>query len=109
MEIPFKKQGWIYQEPNVLNISCPFIKVHQGGAGMESFTENEKAILSGFCTNTDLDCFALVNLPEAVKGALFSRYSRSPKSLRRVLLDEFILNPETGFDAIAGHADESGE
>jgi thymidylate synthase ThyX len=30
-----------------------------------------------------------VNLPETVKGALFARYSRSPKSLRRLFLDEF--------------------
>ena len=34
--------------------------------------------------------FALVNLPEVVKGALFARYSRSPKSLRRLFLDEFL-------------------
>ena len=34
--------------------------------------------------------FALVNLPEVVKGALFARYSRSPKSLRRLFLDEFV-------------------
>ena len=33
--------------------------------------------------------FALVNLPETVKGALFARYSRSAKSLRRLFLDEF--------------------
>ena len=33
--------------------------------------------------------FALVNLPEAVKGALFARYSRTTKSLRRLFLDEF--------------------
>jgi thymidylate synthase ThyX len=45
-----------------------------------------------------------MNLPEAVKGALFSRYSRSSKSLRRVLLDEFILNPESGFGAMVGEA-----
>ena len=33
--------------------------------------------------------FALVNLPEVVKGALFARYSRTQKSLRRLFLDEF--------------------
>jgi thymidylate synthase ThyX len=33
--------------------------------------------------------FALTNLPETVKGALFARYSRSAKSLRRLFLDEF--------------------
>ncbi|MEZ5310796.1 MAG: hypothetical protein R2735_09440 [Microthrixaceae bacterium] len=31
-----------------------------------------------------------MNLPEVVKGALFARYSRSPKSLRRLFLDEFV-------------------
>ncbi|MCX8196707.1 MAG: FAD-dependent thymidylate synthase [Candidatus Micrarchaeota archaeon] len=71
---------------------------------VEEFSQEEKAILSQFCTNTDSDVFALINLPEVVKGALFSRYSRSSKSLRRLLLDEFILNPESGFEAIAGKA-----
>lgn len=69
---------------------------------MEKFTDNEKAILSQFCTNLESDCFVLINLPEVVKGALFSRYSRSSKSLRRVLLEEFIQNPESGFEAIVG-------
>ena len=31
-----------------------------------------------------------MNLPEVVKGALFARYSRSAKSLRRLFLDEFV-------------------
>jgi len=75
----------------------------------DRFSEKETAILSQFCTNTDSDIFALINLPEAVKGALFSRYSRSGKSLRRVLLDEFILNPESGFEAIVGEAKGRGE
>jgi thymidylate synthase ThyX len=76
---------------------------------MENFTQKEQEILSRFCTNLDSDVFVLTNLPEVVKGALFSRYSRSSKSLRRVLLDEFILNPESGFDAIVGNAVGSGE
>ncbi|MEM4634172.1 MAG: FAD-dependent thymidylate synthase [Candidatus Anstonellaceae archaeon] len=75
----------------------------------EKFSEKEKAILSQFCTNVDSDVFALINLPEVVKGALFSRYSRSSKSLRRLLLDEFILNPESGFEAIVGEAKGRGE
>jgi len=75
----------------------------------ENFTDKEKSILSQFCTNTASDVFALINLPEAVKGALFSRYSRSAKSLRRVLLEEFILNPESGFQAIVGEAAGRGE
>ena len=59
-------------------------------------------------TNLDKPVFVLINLPEVVKGALFSRYSRSAKSLRRVLLDEFILKPEMGFKEIVGHAAAQG-
>ncbi|MBI2965752.1 MAG: FAD-dependent thymidylate synthase [Chloroflexi bacterium] len=67
----------------------------------ESFTPAEIEVLSRFFTNTDLPVFALVNLPEVVKGALFARYSRSPKSLRRLFLDEFVNRPEAGLSAIA--------
>src|ERR1035437_10156414 len=56
----------------------------------ESFTAAEEAILRRYVTNLDLPVFALVNLPEVVKGALFARYSRSSKSLRRLFLDEFV-------------------
>lgn len=69
---------------------------------MEEFTEEEKEVIKPFFTNLDKPVFALVNLPEVVKGALFSRYSRSAKSLRRVLLDEFIMKPEMGFKEIVG-------
>jgi len=55
----------------------------------EEFTEAERSILSPYFTNLDGPVFALINLPEVVKGALFARYSRSPKSLRRLFLDEF--------------------
>lgn len=72
------------------------------------FTEEENKILSQFMTNIDKPIFALVNLPEVVKGALFSRYSRSAKNLRRVLLDEFILKPETGFNEIVNYQVSSG-
>jgi thymidylate synthase ThyX len=56
----------------------------------EHFTPGEEAILRRYVTNLHLPVFALVNLPEVVKGALFARYSRSPKSLRRLFLDEFV-------------------
>src|SRR5689334_4069673 len=65
------------------------------------FSEAEAALLGRFFTNLDRPVFALRNLPEVVKGALFSRYSRTEKSLRRVLLDEFINEPESGFDRLA--------
>ncbi len=56
----------------------------------EAFTAEESEILRRYFTNLDGPVFALVNLPEVVKGALFARYSRSPKSLRRLFLDEFV-------------------
>jgi thymidylate synthase ThyX len=75
---------------------------------MTEFTPEEEKILAPFFTNLDKPIFALKNLPEVVKGALFSRYSRTAKSLRRVLLDEFINAPEMGFEAIVGHQQERG-
>src|SRR5215510_3136762 len=56
----------------------------------ERFTPEEQAALAPYVTNLDRPVFALVNLPEVVKGALFARYSRSAKSLRRLFLDEFL-------------------
>ena len=56
---------------------------------METFTPDERRVLAPYFTDLDGPVFALVNLPEVVKGALFARYSRSPKSLRRLFLDEF--------------------
>ncbi len=53
------------------------------------FTDDERARLAPYFTNLDGHIFALTNLPETVKGALFARYSRSAKSLRRLFLDEF--------------------
>jgi thymidylate synthase ThyX len=55
-----------------------------------AFSESETAALAPYFTNLDQPVFALQNLPETVKGALFARYSRSPKSLRRLFLDEFL-------------------
>jgi thymidylate synthase ThyX len=55
----------------------------------EEFSSEEKQALAPYFTNVDQPVFALRNLPEVVKGALFARYSRSPKSLRRLFLDEF--------------------
>src|SRR5687767_13978684 len=58
----------------------------------EAFTEDERRILQPYFSNLDSHVFALTNLPETVKGALFARYSRSAKSLRRLFLDEFAGN-----------------
>ena len=56
----------------------------------DTFTADEIQALTPYFTNTDKPVFALMNLPETVKGALFARYSRSAKSLRRLFLDEFL-------------------
>jgi thymidylate synthase ThyX len=56
----------------------------------ETFTPDEQKALAPYFTNLDSPVFALINLPEVVKGALFARYSRSAKSLRRLFLDEFL-------------------
>src|SRR5947209_17538954 len=56
----------------------------------DEFTREERAALAPYVSNLDGPVFVLVNLPEVVKGALFARYSRSPKSLRRLFIDEFV-------------------
>src|ERR1700683_5460095 len=74
----------------------------------ESFLASEEAVLRRYVTNLDRPVFALVNLPEVVKGALFARYSRSSKSLRRLFLDEFVgdldLTGDLTVDASVGVA-----
>ncbi|HEX8802996.1 MAG TPA: FAD-dependent thymidylate synthase [Acidimicrobiales bacterium] len=65
----------------------------------EEFTPAEGDVLRRYFTNLDGPVFALVNLPEVVKGALFARYSRSPKSLRRLFLDEFVGDLDIAGDA----------
>jgi len=72
----------------------------------ETFTTHEAEILRRYFTNLDQPVFALVNLPEVVKGALFARYSRSAKSLRRLFLDEFVgeldISGDASVDATVG-------
>lgn len=58
---------------------------------MDQWTNSEAELLSRYLTNLDRSVFALRDLPEVVKGALFSRYSRSEGSLRQVLLREFLM------------------
>lgn len=68
----------------------------------ESFSESQQQVLEHFVTNTKGSVFCLRNLPEVIKGALFSRYSRSNLGLRTLLLKEFISNEEeTAFHQIA--------
>lgn len=68
----------------------------------EEFSESQIKILERYVTNASSNIFVLRNLPEVIKGALFSRYSRSSLGLRSLLLKEFILNEDTAFQAIAG-------
>jgi thymidylate synthase ThyX len=56
---------------------------------VDSLTADERALLAPHVTNLDRPVFALVGLPETVKGALFARYSRYPGTLRRLMIDEF--------------------
>jgi thymidylate synthase ThyX len=72
---------------------------------VETFSETERACLEAHFTNLDRPVFALVSLPETVKGALFARYSRYPGTLRRLFLDEFATDlPPTDqrWDAVEG-------
>lgn len=72
---------------------------------MSGLTDQQQRLLKPYFTNLDQPVFVLKNLPEVVKGALFSRYSRTTKSLREVLLTEFLENPELGF----GQANDAAE
>ena len=62
----------------------------------DEFTDEERKLLQPYFSNVDGPVFALINLPEVVKGALFARYSRTPKSIRRLFLDEFAEIAEAG-------------
>ncbi len=73
------------------------------------FTAEEKSRLAPFFTNLDRSTFGL-KLPQEVAGALFSRYSRSTKSLRRTFLDEFLGDPALGLsDLLDGQTDPADD
>jgi len=59
----------------------------------DDLTPEERARIAPYVTDPVGPVFALTHLPEAVKGALFARYSRSANSVRRILLDEFVPEP----------------
>jgi thymidylate synthase ThyX len=73
---------------------------------VEEFTPSESEVLRRYFTNLDQPVFALVNLPEVVKGALFARYSRTHLSLRRLFLKEFVgdldMSGDLTIDATVG-------
>jgi len=72
---------------------------------VEQFSPEERAVLAPHFTNLERPVFALVNLPETVKGALFARYSRYSGTVRRLYLEEFAADAPAGgrpFDAEEG-------
>lgn len=81
----------------------------ENGSGENGWTAEESALLSRYVTNLSRPVFALRNLPEVVKGALFARYSRSHKDLRRLLVDEFADDlADSDTDGRSTHVDASG-
>ncbi len=76
---------------------------------VETFTEAERERLRPRFTNLDRPVFALVNLPETAKAALFARYSRYPGTLRRLFLDEFADDLPEPDAAGAGGMGDAGE
>lgn len=66
----------------------------------DAFTEDEKRILEPYFTNLDKLTFAFTSMvPEEVVAVLFSKYSRSPHSIRKNFLD-LVKDPESGFQKI---------
>lgn len=75
------------------------------------FTSEQLKQLENFVTNTKDSIFVLKNLPEVIKGALFSRYSRSYLGLRELLLRDFIHDETSAFEQIAmdSHSQSSSQ
>jgi thymidylate synthase ThyX len=73
---------------------------------VESFSDEERALLAPHFTNLDRPVFALVNLPETVKGALFARYSRYSGTVRRLFLEEFAADVAEGSRPFDGQEGE---
>jgi thymidylate synthase ThyX len=76
---------------------------------VESYTEAERRRLEPHFTNLDGPVFAVTNLPETVKGALFARYSRYPGTLRRLFLDEFADDLPEGIQPDRGEGRRAAE
>ncbi len=70
----------------------------------ETLTADQAQLVAPFFTNIDRSVVALKNLPEVIKGALFSRYSRTAKGVRHLFLDEFFGQPALGIEQIAPNA-----
>ena len=70
----------------------------------DDLSAEERERIAPHFTDLDGPVFALINLPETVKGALFARYSRYPGTLRRLFLAEFAdsLPPVANVDGDEG-------
>src|SRR5512132_771733 len=61
----------------------------KGRFPMPRFTDEEKALLAPYVTDTEGDIFAVTGL-QGIVGAVYARYSRAQGGFRETLLKEFI-------------------
>ena len=64
----------------------------------ENFNSEEKLKLESHFSNIDKSVFVIITPNQVDRGALMSRYSRTDKTMRRVFIDEFLPNPNRGFE-----------
>lgn len=60
------------------------------------FSASEEKILLEHFSNANDSVFAIITPQQVDRGALMSRYSRTDKSMRRIFLDEFLINKNRG-------------
>ena len=75
---------------------------------LETLDDADRAQLEPWVSNLDSPVFALNGLSQVTAAALFARYSRSPKSLRRLLLDEFLKGEAVVPELAAPARDDAG-
>ena len=75
---------------------------------LETLDDADRAQLEPWVSNLDSPVFALNGLSQVTAAALFARYSRSPKSLRRLLLDEFLKGEAVVPELAAPAPDDAG-
>lgn len=64
----------------------------------ENFNDDEKKKLEAHFSNSDSPVFVIITPQQVDRGALMSRYSRTDKTMRRIFIDEFLSNPNRGFE-----------
>ena len=64
----------------------------------DNFNSEEKLKLESHFSNIDKSVFVIITPNQVDRGALMSRYSRTDKTMRRVFIDEFLPNPNRGFE-----------